>query len=87
MQIIKTTKYKKDLQKKIINKHKKKEEEIILRIEELIILSDNMKELLINSQAIVYGISKKKRRFKRNIYSKNQSEIEIVHKTYWRISI
>lgn len=48
MQIVKTKTYIKDLQKKIKNKHKKKEEETIEAIEELIIQSNNMKELMIN---------------------------------------
>ena len=71
MKIIKTSGYKKDFQKKIIKKHKKNEEEVIERIEQLLIQSSNMKELMINPLSNVYNIKKKKRRFKRNIYSKN----------------
>lgn len=48
MKIVKTTGYKKDFQKKIVKKHKKKEQEVIERIEELLIQSTNMKELMIN---------------------------------------
>lgn len=59
MKIIKTTAYRKDIQKKIINKHKKKEEETIQAIEELMIQSVNMKELMLNPLAIVYNIEKK----------------------------
>ena len=55
MQIVKTKTYIKDLQKKIKNKHKKKEEETIEAIEELIIQSNNMKELM----SRVYNIEKK----------------------------
>lgn len=70
MILIKTSRYKKDFQKKIKNKHKKKEEETIIKIEELLIQSSDMKELMINPLANVYNIEKKKRRLKRNIYSK-----------------
>ena len=71
MKIIKTSGYKKDLQKKIVNKHKKSEKEVIEKIEELLLQSTNMKELIINPLSIVYNIEKKKRKFKRNIYSEN----------------
>ena len=54
MQIVKTKTYIKDLQKKIKNKHKKKEEETIEAIEELII-----QELMINPLSRVYNIEKK----------------------------
>lgn len=64
MKIIKTTTYLKDLQKKIKNKHKKKEEETIEAIEELMIQSKNMKELMLNPLAIVYNIEKKKENLK-----------------------
>ena len=60
MRIIKTGSYKKDLQKKIKNKHKKKEEETIEAIEELMIQSNNMKELMLNPLSVVYNIEKKK---------------------------
>lgn len=60
MRIIKTASYKKDLQKKIKNKHKKKEEETIEAIEELMIQSNNMKELMLNPLSVVYNIEKKK---------------------------
>lgn len=59
MRIIKTASYKKDLQKKIKNKHKKKEETIEV-IEELMIQSNNMKELMLNPLSVVYNIEKKK---------------------------
>lgn len=60
MRIIKTASYKKDLQKKIKNKHKKNEEETIEAIEELMIQSNNMKELMLNPLSVVYNIEKKK---------------------------
>ena len=61
LKIVKTAGYKKDFQKKIVKKHKKKEQEVIERIEELLIQSINMKELMINPLRIVYNIEKKKR--------------------------
>lgn len=61
MKIVKTAGYKKDFQNKIVKKHKKKEQEVIERIEELLIQSINMKELMINPLRIVYNIEKKKR--------------------------
>lgn len=59
MKIIKTKNYIKDIQKKIKNKHKFKEEEKIEAIEELMIQSKNMKELMLNPLSIVYNIEKK----------------------------
>lgn len=64
MRIIKTQSYKKDIQKKIKNKHKRKEEETIDAIEELMIQSENMKELMLNPLAKVYNIEKKKGKLK-----------------------
>ena len=59
MQIIKTKTYIKDLQKKIKNKHKKKEQETIEAIEELMIQSKNRQEVIINPLSRVYNIEKK----------------------------
>ena len=59
MKIIKTKNYLKDVQKKVKNKHKIKEEEMIEAIEELMIQSKNMKELMLNPLSIVYNIEKK----------------------------
>lgn len=59
MKIIKTKNYIKDLQKKIKNKHKTKELETIEAIEELMIQSKNMKELMLNPLSIIYNIEKK----------------------------
>lgn len=64
MKIIKTATYNKDLQKKIKNKHKKKEEEKIENIENLMIQSENMKELMLNPLSRVYNIEKKKENLK-----------------------
>ena len=60
MIIIKTSEYKKDIQKKIKNKHKKRELEVIEAIEELMIQSENMKQMMLNPLARVYNIEKKK---------------------------
>ena len=59
MKIIKTKTYIKDVQKKIKNKHKKTEEDRLEAIEELMIQSKNMKELMLNPLSIVYNIEKK----------------------------
>lgn len=59
MKIIKTAGYKKDFQRKILRMHKNKEKEVIEKIEELLIQSYNMKELMINPLSIVYNIEKK----------------------------
>lgn len=59
MRIIKTRNYIKDLQKKIKSKHKTKEAETIEAIEELMIQSKNMKELMLNPLSIIYNIEKK----------------------------
>ena len=67
MQIIKTKTYIKDLQKKIKNKHKKKEQETI---EELMIQSKNMQEVIINPLSRVYNIEKKQGNLK-EIYTAN----------------
>ena len=60
MKIIKTSTYIKDYKKKIVNKHKKIEEETICAIEELLIQSETMKELIRNPLSVVYNIEKKK---------------------------
>lgn len=59
MKLLKTSTYKKDLQKKIIKKHMKKEEMIIIKIEQLLINSENMKELVLNPLSKLYNIEKK----------------------------
>lgn len=87
MKIIKSKNYIKDVQKKIKNKHMKKELETIIKIEELMINTENMKMLMLNPFSKIYGIEKKERRFKRNIYSTNKSKVKNVHKTNRRISI
>ena len=65
----------------------KKELETIMKIEELMINTENMKELMLNPFSKVYKIEKKERKFKRNIYSTNKSEIKNVHKTSRRVSL
>lgn len=70
MQIIKTKTYIKDLQKKIKNKYKKKEQETIEAIEELMIQSKNRQEVIINPLSRVYNIEKKQGNLK-EIYTAN----------------
>lgn len=70
MQIIKTKTYIKDLQKKIKNNYKKKEQETIEAIEELMIQSKNMQEVIINPLSRVYNIEKKQGNLK-EIYTAN----------------
>lgn len=77
MKIIKTAIYKKDFQKKIKNKHKKKEEETIEAIEELIIQCKNMKELMLNPLTIVYNIEKKKGNLKEFYTAKINSKLRM----------
>ena len=60
MKLLKTSVYKKDVQKKIINKHLQREFERIESIEELLKQSNDMKELMLNPLARVYNIEKKK---------------------------
>lgn len=69
MRIIKSKKYIKDIQKKIVSKHMKKELETINKIEELMINTENMRKLLLSPFSKVYKIEKKERKSKRNIYS------------------
>lgn len=59
MQILKTNTYIRDYKKKIKNKHMTNEIETIAKIEELFVLSDNFKEVLLNPLHNIYGISKK----------------------------
>lgn len=65
----------------------KKELETITKIEELMINTESMKELILNPFSKVYRIEKKERGIKRNIYSTNKSKDKNVHKTNRRISI
>ncbi len=73
MKIIKGKTYLKEYKKKIKNKHLNKEIERILNIEELILDSQNFKELLLNPLSIVYGIRQKKENLK-EIYTANINE-------------
>ena len=70
MKIIKGKAYLKDYKKKIEYKHLNKEIERISNIEELILDSKNLKELIINPLSIVYGIRQKKGDLK-EIYTAN----------------
>lgn len=60
MIIIKSNTYKKELDKKIIKKHKNEELKIIESIENLILSQNNLKELMNNPYHLVYNIEKKK---------------------------
>ena len=60
MEIIKGKTYLKDYKKKIEYKHLNREIERISNIEELILDSQNLKELILNPLSIVYGIRQKK---------------------------
>ena len=70
MVIIKTSKYLKDINKKIQNKYLFKEQDTIDAIEELFKQSKNMEELMKNPLHIVYGIEKKHGNLK-EIYTAN----------------
>lgn len=70
MKIIKGKAYLKDYKKKIEYKHLNKEIERISNIEELILDSQNLKELINNPLSIVYGIRQKKGDLK-EIYTAN----------------
>ena len=59
MQIVKTSSYKQDLKRKIINKNLLIELEVINKIEDLIISSNNMQELIFSPFKTVYNIEKK----------------------------
>ena len=70
MKIIKGKAYLKDYKKKIEYKHLNKEIERISNIEELILDSQNLKEVILNPLSIVYGIRQKKGDLK-EIYTAN----------------
>lgn len=70
MKLLKTSAYQKDVQKKIINKHMKKEMENIEAIEELLKQSNDMKELMFNPLSKIYNIEKKSGSLK-EIYTAN----------------
>lgn len=64
MQIIKTSKYKQDLKKKIINKYLDKELQMILKIEDLILSVNNLQGLINHPFKKVYKIEKKRNNLK-----------------------
>lgn len=68
LQIIKTSVYKRDLKRKIINKHMDKEYEELCKIEDLLLSVNNMQELINHPLKNVYGIEKKKGNLK-DIYT------------------
>lgn len=70
MQIIKTSKYKQDLKKKIVNKHLKRELEVLYKIENLILSVNNLQELISHPFKNVYKIEKR---------SSNLKEIYTAH--------
>lgn len=70
MVIIKSSAYKRDLKRKIINKHMNNEVQTIAAIEKLIIESQTFKDLILNPLAKVYNIEKKKGNLK-EIYTAN----------------
>ena len=60
MYIIKTKKYKKDLKKKIIDKHLIREEQSLEIIEVKLVEGKNLKEVIHSDVSITYNIEKKK---------------------------
>ena len=64
MEIQKSKNYLKEYQKKIIGLHKVKEAERINEIEDLIVHSPNLKELMCNPLHLIYGIEQKKENLK-----------------------
>lgn len=60
MKIYKTKEYTKNLKKEIINKHLSNELERVQNIENLILDSPNLKELILNPLSRVYNIEQKK---------------------------
>lgn len=70
MIIYKSKAYEKDYRKKLKSKHKNEEMERIKDIEELILDSDTLKDLLQNPLSIIYNIYKKSNNLK-EIYTAN----------------
>jgi plasmid maintenance system killer protein len=60
LKIYKTKEYTKNLKKEIINKHLSNELERVQNIENLILDSPNLKELILNPLSRVYNIEQKK---------------------------
>lgn len=77
MKIIKTSAYKRDLKRKIENKHLEEEIENISKIENLLMLSTSMKEVLENPLSIIYGIEKKKGNLKEIYTAKVNSKLRL----------
>ncbi len=73
MKIIKTKQYEKDYKKKIYAKHKFKEIQTIDNIEELILDTGNLNDLLLNPLAKVYNINQKEGKLK-EIFTANVNQ-------------
>ena len=80
MKIIESSNYKKDLKKKIINKHMHAEETRIRSIKELILDSENLKLLMLNPLRNIYGISHKKEKLKEIYTARVNSKIRLYMK-------
>lgn len=80
MKIIKSKKYERDYKSKIYKLHKNKEIEKIKTIEDLILDSNNMKELMLNPLAVIYGIEKKKGNLKETYTAKINDKIRLYMK-------
>lgn len=81
IKIIKTKAYTKDYGAKLKNKHMNREMIILEKIEQFLISSESMKEVMQDSLHIIYNIEKKKREFKRVLYSKVESKVKISDET------
>lgn len=80
MKIIKNKIFLKDYKKKILDKHKVKEEEMFNKIEELILDSPNLKALLLNPLSNIYKINQKEGNLKEIFTAKINSKIRLYMK-------
>ena len=81
IKIIKTKAYTKDYRTKLKNKHMNKEMILLEKIEQFLISSESMKDVMQDSLHIIYNIEKKKRGFERVLYCKIKSKIKISNET------
>ena len=81
IKIIKTKAYTKDYRAKLKNKHMNREMILLEKIEQFLIYSKSMKEVMQDSLHIIYNIEKKKRGSKRVLYSKVESKIKFSDET------
>jgi plasmid maintenance system killer protein len=79
MKIVKTPKFKRDY-KKLKSKHMNRELERVELIENLMIYSDNFKELLLNPLSKTYNIEKKKQNLKEIYTAKINKKIRLLIK-------